>query len=416
MTSRKLVLKIAAFVLIAFFTSQAHSQATPRQERLLNGLKVLMFPNPAADKATVTIRIHSGAAFDPQGKEGVMALLADSFFPTEASQTFFKEDLDGGLRVTTTYDYIEVEASSKPEDFLTLLEAVSTAVSTPTIDKESTPKIVAKRLGLVKELESNPGYIADRMAATRLFGTYPYGRAAAGTEESVSKLGFADVLDAKQRFLGADNATVAVTGRFDPQLAFRAARRYFGSWLKSDRIPPSTFKQPDAPNTSLVALTSTSDTDVLTRFALRGVARGEKDYAASEVLSAILVDRLQQNAASSKGKVTNAAHILPGSMVFAIEGSSSEMVPNLPTLLLSKEISDAEFAAGRSKASTYRSQIPPAQAWLDADTYKLSSVADDQKAFDSVSLADVRALAQRLAKNPVVAVTVTRAEKSATAN
>lgn len=416
MTSRKLILKIAAFLLIACFAAQAFGQVVPRQERLLNGLKVLMFPNPAADKVTVTVRIHSGASFDPQGKEGVMATLADSFFPTEASQTFFKEDLDGDLRVTTTYDFIEVEASAKADDFLTLLEAISTAVSNPTIDKDTTPKLIAKRLELIKKLEADGAYLADRSAATQLFGTFPYGRAAAGTEASVSKLGFADVLDAKQRFLGADNATVAISGKFDPQLAFRAARRYLGSWLKSDKIPPSTFKQPDVPDTKLVTITTTADTATQTRFAFRGVARSEKDYAASEVLSAVLLDRLQQNAGASKGSVVNAAHVLPGSMVFALEGTSGNAVSNLPVLLLSKEISEAEFSAGRSKAAAARSRIPIEQQWLNADTYKLTSVADDQKAFDVITLADVRGLAQRLAKNPVVAVTLYKAEKSATNN
>ena len=416
MTSRNLVLKIAAFSLLACLTTQAWPQSNPRQERLLNGLKVLMFPNPAADKVTITIRIHSGASFDPQGKEGVMATLADSFFPTEASQTFFKEDLDGDLKVTSNYDFIQVHASSKAEDFLTLLEAVSTAVSNPTIDKEVTPKVVAKRLELIRKLESDGSYIADRSAAAQLFGTFPYGRAAAGTEASVSKLGFADVLDAKQRFLGADNATVAISGRFDSQLAYRAARRYFGSWLKSDRIPPSTFKQPELPDTKLVTLTTTTDTTTQTRFAFRGVSRSEKDYAASEVLSAILFDRLQQNSGPSKGFVVNAAHTLPGAMIFGLEGTPGETASNLPMLLLSKEISDAEFAAARSKAAAARSQIAVEQKWLDADTYKLASVADDQKAFEAVSLADVRALAQRLARNPVVAVTVSKIEKASTTN
>ncbi|MEO5860648.1 MAG: pitrilysin family protein [Pyrinomonadaceae bacterium] len=416
MTNRKLILKITAFSLIACFTTQANGQANPRQERLLNGLKVLMFPNPAADKVTIAIRIHSGASFDPQGKEGVMATLADSFFPTEASQTFFKEDLDGDLKVITTYDFIEVQASSKAEDFLTLLEAVSTAVSTPTIDKETTPKLLAKRLEQIKKLESDGAYIADRSAAERLFGTFPYGRAVEGTEASMSKLGFADVLDAKQRFLGADNATVAISGKFDPQLAYRAARRYFGSWLKSDRIPPSTFKQPDSPDTKLLTLTTVAETRSQTRFALRGVSRSERDYAASEVLSAILSDRLQQNAASSKHSVVNAAHVLPGSIVFQLEDTSGKPAANLPMLLLSKEISEAEFAAGRSKASVARSQVSAEQKWLNADTYKLPSVADDQKSFDAVTVVDVRALAQRLARNPVVAVAVFKAEKAAIAN
>ena len=416
MTVRKLILKIAAFSLIACFTSEAFAQATPRQERLLNGLKVLMFPDPAADKVKVTVRIHSGASFDPQGKEGVMALLADSFFPTEASQTFFREDLDGDLTVTTNYDYIEVQASSKTEDFLTLLEAVSTAVSTPTIDKDTTPKVVAKRLDLIKKLEANGAYLADRAAARQLFGTFPYGRAAAGTEASVAKLGFADVLDAKQRFLGADNATIAISGKFDSQLGFRAVRRYFGSWLKSDRIPPSTFKQPDAPDTKLVTVTTTADTGTISRFAFRGVSRNEKDFAASEVLSAILDARLRQNAGTSKAFVENAAHVLPGLIVLGLDGPSGDTASNLPTLLLSKEISDAEFSTARSRVSAARSQIPVEKKWLDADTYKLPSVADDQKALDTLTISDVRTLAQRLAKNPVVAVTVVKAEKTATSN
>lgn len=399
--------------MIACFSDQALAQSAPRQERLLNGLKVLMWANPSANKVTVTVRIHSGASFDPQGKEGVMALLSDSFFATPESAGFFKEDLGGDLRVTTNYDYIEVEASSRPADFLTLLEAVSTAVSTPTIDKETTAKLVAKRLEMLETLEQDGAYIADRAAATQLFGTFPYGRAAEGTEASVSKLGFADVLDAKQRFLGADNATVAISGNFDSTLAYRAARRYFGAWLKSDRIPPSTFKQPDAPDTRLVTVTTVADTPTLSRFALRGVARSDKDHAASEVLTAILTDRLQQN---SKGSVKNETHILPGSIVMGMEGPLNETALNLPTLLLSKDITDAEFAAGRSKAQAARSAIPVERQWLNVDTYKLTSVAADQSAFNAVTLADVKALAQRLAKNPVVAVTLYKAEKAATAN
>jgi predicted Zn-dependent peptidase len=416
MTSRILVLKSAVFLLIACFTAQAFAQSAPRQERLLNGLKVLMWANPNANKVTITVRIHSGASFDPQGKEGVMAILADSFFPTEASQTFFKEDLDGDLSVTTTYDYIEVTASSKPEDFLTLLEAVSTAVSTPTIDKETTPKLVAKRLELIKDLESVAPYVAERAAAKQLFGTFPYGRAAAGTEASVSNLGFADVLDAKQRFLGADNATVAISGKFDATLGFRAARRYLGSWLKSDRIPPSTFKQPDLPDTKVVTIASEASNTPQTRFSFRGVARNERDFAASEVLFGILLRRFGENSNLQLVSGANFAHILPGSILLGIDGPIDETVHNLPTLLLSKEITEGEFASGRSKALAARSQISIEQQWLDADTYKLKSVADDQKAFDAVTIADVRALAQRLAKNPVVAVTVVRSEKAATTN
>ena len=74
----------------------------PKQEKLLNGLKVLMWNDAKADSVSVRVRVHSGSAFDPQGKEGVMQLLADSLFPNEAAREFFEEDLGGSLEVVTS--------------------------------------------------------------------------------------------------------------------------------------------------------------------------------------------------------------------------------------------------------------------------------------------------------------------------
>lgn len=121
----------------------------PKQEKLLNGLKVLMWSDAKADKVTLKLRIHSGSAFDPQGKEGLMQMLANNLFPNEATRDFFKEDLGGNLVIETNYDYIQINASSKPEGFTTMLETVATAVSNPVIDKETTSKL---RAGLLRTL------------------------------------------------------------------------------------------------------------------------------------------------------------------------------------------------------------------------------------------------------------------------
>ena len=75
----------------------------PKQEKLLNGLKVLMWNDAKADSVSVRVRVHSGSAFDPQGKEGVMQLLADSLFPNEAAREFFEEDLGGSLEVVGAF-------------------------------------------------------------------------------------------------------------------------------------------------------------------------------------------------------------------------------------------------------------------------------------------------------------------------
>jgi len=103
-------------LLIALTAVSALSQSpseTPREEKLLNGLKLIMFDAPASDKVTLKVRVHAGSAFDPQGKEGLMKLLAANIFPNLEAKEFFT-DLGGGLEIQSNYDYIQVNATSKP--------------------------------------------------------------------------------------------------------------------------------------------------------------------------------------------------------------------------------------------------------------------------------------------------------------
>src|SRR5262245_52457985 len=131
-----------------------NAQSTkPRQETLLNGLKVLMWRDTTANKITLKVRLNIGSAFDLQGKEGWMKLLADNTFPTAESRDFFKEYLGGSLEIITNYDYIQVSATATPDQLLTLLETVSRAVSNPVIDKETTAKLRTMQLERVKRLE-----------------------------------------------------------------------------------------------------------------------------------------------------------------------------------------------------------------------------------------------------------------------
>jgi zinc protease len=395
----------------------------PKQEKLLNGLKVLMWPDPTADNVSMRIRLHSGSAFDPLGKEGVMQLLADNFFPNEVSREFFTEDLGGSLEVAATYDYIEVRASSKPENFLTMLETVSTAVSNPQIDKEITARLRSSLVRRLEELQSDPGYVADTAIAHRLFGTFPYGRPQMGSVESVRRIDFADLIDARQKFVTADNATIVVTGNFDRALGFRGIRRYFGSWLKSDRKIPSTFKQPEAPPAETLILKSSDRQNAEVRYALRGPARGDKDFAVSQVYAAVIQSRLKARAPEAHAAdvfVSNNAHILPGSIVIGFSAGQNEVgqapgkvtVTDLIAKTLADPITEEELQAARAAAKTEWSKRDIPSLWLDADTYKIPKPETDPRVFDAISLAEIRAYAERIRTQPVASVLVESSRKS----
>jgi hypothetical protein len=418
MRSRKLSAKFAAALLaLASLCVAASAQKLPRprQEKLLNGLRLLMWPDEKADKVWVRVRVHSGSAFDPQGKEGTMRLLADSFFPNENAREFFTEDLGGSLQVVTTYDYIQIDASARPDQFLTLLETVATAVSDPTIDKETTAKVRSALIERLKKLQDDSQYVADRAVAERLLGDFPYGRPLYGTADSLPRIDFADLIGVRQRFLTADNATVAISGNFDDTLAFRAVRRYFGSWLKSDRTVPSTFRQPDEPAITMVRLPSPNAGGAAARFALRGVARAGRDLAASMVFTKLVQERLRKSLGGEGPiDVRNEFRTLPGLIVISVpptldsKGVAS-VTPEARRAVIravGDTATDAEFQAARDEAAAEWSKRDPVTFWLDADTYKIENVDADAHVLDTVTLAGLNAYIQKAKDQPMVSIVI----------
>jgi len=410
---------IIVLILLSLVAPVIFSQAlpAPKQEKLLNGLKVLMWQDNKADKVWVKVRVHSGSAFDPQGKEGVMQMLADNLFPNEAAREFFVEDLGGSLEVEANYDFIQINASAKPEEFLAMLEAVASAVSNPQIDKETTVKLRTAMLEKLKAMEADPVYVADTTIARRLFGAFPYGRPRHGTSATVQKLDFADLVDARQRFLSADNATVIIAGNFDRTLGFRAARRYFGAWLKSDKLVPATFRQPDDPPPGILTVASPKPEVAALRFAFRGAARADKDLAASKVFSTILETRLKNRVPSAHTadvSVWNEAHTLPGSITirFAsakdMAGTANGKVDGgeLVGKALTDPVTEAEFAVAKAAVQAAWAKKDPYSFWLDADTFNLANLSADIRAAENVTFADVTSYAQRIQKLPSAAVLV----------
>lgn len=408
----------------------------PRQEKLLNGLKVLMWSEPTVQNVSVKIRFHSGSAFDPQDKEGLMQMLAENIFPNETVKEYFTEDLGGSLEILTNYDFIQINATAKSEAFLELFEALANAVANPTINKEITAKLKTKQLEKVKELEKNPAYVADQAAANRLLGTFPYGRKQAGTPESVQKIDFADLLLAKQRFLTSDNATVTISGNFKTDLAFRAARRFFGSWLKSDKLTPSTFRQPNEPDTKHFEVMIPFNGNSEVRHAMRGLARNDKDYAASKIFTKILQYRLQSSMSKNSANifVRQSENILPGLIVIgftptpipavtspsetiAIQvGNAGTKPKSLISLFISQPISQEEYSKARAEVLSDIAKKNYADWWLDVDTYKIASVAAEANIFDTVTQADVQRVADKLYKNPVVSVSLMQAGEATPKN
>lgn len=400
------------FTLLALFLfgvsafSFAQNTSAPREEKLLNGMKLLVWTDLKAEKISVKLRIHSGSAFDPQTKEGVMALLADILFPTDTAREYFEEDLGGSIEITSNYDYIQINTTGDNDKILEILEALAQAVSKPQIDKDTTARVKAAKLEKVKALEKDPAYVADQAVAKRLFGNFPYGRPQLGSTESLSKIDFADVLLAKQKFLTADNATLAVSGNVKFEFVHRAARRLFGGWEKADKKVPATFTMAETPDSKPFTVDLPSIEESVFRTATTGFARNDKDFFALQIFTRIFAEKSKiQKLIKNEGYLLNGIIVGGGTGMLPSSGSISEPATSDNP---KDQIIQEEFEKAKAAVLAELNQKSSMDLWLDIETYKLVSVKEEIQKASNVTIADLRKVVEKLHKQPFVTVIVTK--------
>ena len=397
----------------------AQTPKEPEREQLLNDLRVLVWSQPGSPELLVKLRINSGAAFDLSGKSGQMALLGDLLFPDAATVDFFTEEQGGKLDVSVNYDSLTITMVGKAAEFEQVISVLRNAL----LSTQFTPEVVKRmrdaRIKSLRDATISPAVVADRAIARRLFDDFPYGRLAGGTPEDLARVDRADLMLAHERFLNSNNATLAIAGGVTKARAIRTVRQLLGPWRKSEKIVPTTFQQPKAPDPRTLIVNVPGPTAEL-RLAVRGLARSDADYAASVVLARLAQQRWQAMAPELANQPVFArsdAHVLPGELVMGAAVSTEKAVDALANArkviesLVNTPATAAELERAKSEAvneaviTTTKSEMLP-DPWLDVDTYRLNAMQDQPALLRSVSAADVQRVAARLFKNGAVASVV----------
>jgi zinc protease len=411
-----------AICLLALLHATVPAQAPmePERTRLLNGLRVLIWPRSGDQDVLLKLRVHSGAAFDLVGKAGSMALLGDILFPDPATREYFTEEMQGRLNVTTNYDSMTITMQGRAREFERIVEILRTALVTTQLTPENVTKVRDGRIKIVKEMSISPAMLADRAIATRLFGDFPYGGPYGGSVESLERVDRADLMLARERFLNPNNSTLVIIGGVQPNRAMRALRQLLGVWRKSEQLVPATFRQPAPPDPRPLIINAPSDQSVEVRLALRGLSRHDADLPAATMLTALARQRWEKllpELARSPVFVRNDALVLPGMFVM---GATVDSLLAGKTLATGREVIQSLANAPVTAAELEQAKIQEigslnkklatpdgvADAWLDVDTYMLPSVADQLRALNAVSPADVQRVAARLLRDGAVASVV----------
>ena len=389
----------------------------PEREKLLNGLNLLFWLKPGSPDLILKLRINSGAAFDLSGKSGQMALLGDLLFPDPAAVDYFTEEMGGKLDVSVTYDSTTITMVGKAAELENMVEVLRNALLATQLSPEVVTRLRDARIKLLKDLSIPPAAVADRAIAARLFGDFPYGRPASGSPEDVARLDRADLMQARERFLNSNNATLAIIGGVAKPRAMRTVRQLLGPWRMSEQIVPTTFRQP-VPGNPKPLIVNTPGPSVELRLAARGLARSDNDFPISLVLARIAQHRweaMTPELARQPVSVRSEAYTLPGIFVM---GAAVKDLTLADSLANAKKVLDSLMTTAPTVAELERARTelvnekiaslaPPdsqPDPWLDAATYRLSGPQDYLALIRAVTATDVQRVANRLFNKPIVSV------------
>ncbi|MBE2241202.1 MAG: insulinase family protein, partial [Burkholderiaceae bacterium] len=298
--------------------------------RLANGLQVLLVPDDSKPTTTVNITYHVGSRMENYGETGMAHLLEHLLFqgsknyPTPMLGEFTKR----GLRAngTTSFDRTNYFASfaANPETLKWYLDwqadtMVNSFISRQSLDSEMT--VVRNEM---ERGENDPQRIMMQRAMSMLFDWHNYGKDTIGARSDVEHVDIPRLQAFYREYYQPDNATLVISGKFDPAQTLAWVQEAFGKIPKPTRKLPVLYTLDPVQDGERTFTLERSGGVPMLLSAYHAPAASDPDYAAAEALALILADEPSGRLYTALVKTNLAASVFgfawdladPGVMMF----------------------------------------------------------------------------------------------------
>jgi len=224
------------------------AQFPPFQETALpNGMTLLLVENHEQPSLSVTLSFRAGSAYDPAGKEGLAAIVAELLTkgtPTRGADKIAAtiEGVGGSLAASTGDDFLTVATDVLSDRADLAFELLGDVTRRATFPAEELDLARTRYLSSLEVELSQPENVAARVFAKEIYGRHPYGRSA--TPASYKAITRDDVVGFAGRRLRPSGALLVVAGDMTLARARALAVQAFGSWRG---VPPATPPPPAVP-------------------------------------------------------------------------------------------------------------------------------------------------------------------------
>jgi zinc protease len=302
MRSRTL-LTVPAFSLILAFLAAAQSLPPGVQKKATeggiseydfpNGLRVLLYPNPANPKITVNVTYLVGSRHEGYGETGMAHLLEHMDFIETTNGRQIKNEIvakganwNGTTSDDRTNYYETVPASDENLNWALGLEAdrmVKVKFTKQILDTEMT--VVRNEF---ERGENNPQTILRERVAATAYLWHNYGKSTIGSKDDIEKVPVERLEAFYKKFYQPDNAVLIVTGRLDETKTLQAVADTMGKIPRPTRKLDQTYTvEPAQDGERFVKLSRVGEGQDLI-IAFHGPSAGHPDSAALQVLAGIM--------------------------------------------------------------------------------------------------------------------------------
>jgi len=210
-------------------------------------MTLLLIENHEQPTLSVTLSFRAGTAYDPAGKEGLSAIVAELLTkgtPTRSADQIAAaiEGVGGSLAAATGDDFFTVATDVLSDHADLAFELLGDGTRRATFPLDELELARTRALSSLEVELSQPDNVATRVFAKEIYGRHPYGRSA--SPASYKAITRDDVVGFAARRLRPAGALLVVAGDMTLARARELALQAFGSWRGA---PPATPSPPAVP-------------------------------------------------------------------------------------------------------------------------------------------------------------------------
>ncbi len=323
----------------AAFSAQAAAPLQPLQSvegiteyRLANGLQVLLVPDDSKPTTTVNVTYRVGSRHENYGETGMAHLLEHLLFKGSPKHpTVWAEFSKRGFQAngTTSYDRTNYFASfaANDENLKWYLDWQADAMVNSFIARKDLDSEMTVVRNEMERGENDPQRILVQRGMASQFQWHNYGKATIGARSDVENVDIPRLQAFYRSYYQPDNATLVVSGKFDPAQVLGWVQDSFGRIPAPKRKLPTLYTVEPVQDGERSYTVRRNGGVPMLMAAYRAPAGAAADFAAVDLLAEILSDepsgRLYkqlvqtQRAASVGGGTYSLAD--PGLMLFLAE-------------------------------------------------------------------------------------------------